>query len=176
MLAKMTKKSTIIKNYQSNTNSLNSSSLTHGTSSMNDALVVVGLAHNVILPFCYSNKSGTEIEKVEKHIKTISDIASNISEHAKPYLTKYNHQHPGETGHHCHFALATNDGNLLTMKAIQTSIQTKDENLDLQSMIRGADSVHLDKKLALSYPTPFSSISSETITIKVKDLDREDTL
>lgn len=103
----MAKKTNFMKNFQSTAKSQNS---LQPSLYFNDSLIVVGLAHCTVLPFFYSNKSSTDLEKAEKHAKTLSDLVSSVCEHARPYLVKVE-------GEENTIAVATNDGCLVTLTA-----------------------------------------------------------
>ncbi len=69
------------------------------------------------------------MDKIEKQAKTINDIANNVSAHAKPFITiiKESDSTLGENENQnsviiektcsVNLAVATNDGNLLTLRA-----------------------------------------------------------
>eukprot|EP00347_Sterkiella_histriomuscorum_P011153 403373557 len=176
-------KKTLLKNYQ-NMNIINLLSQMQ----FNDSLMIVGLANNTVLPLCYSTKINSDGE----NLKQLADVAQNISEFSKPYLAKITSKKNSAQIHENQssqdltqnekkvknkpsplFAVATNDGNLLTLKAYQTQ-NKEDSNIDQQLCIKGLNNLLCMKKDHFIYHQTFMSISSETIFIKLVDLNNEE--
>ncbi|CDW89949.1 UNKNOWN [Stylonychia lemnae] len=177
---KIPKKSTIIKNYHAN------AILTQMASkSYNDCLMIISFANNSLIPTFYSNKHSADADNV----KLISDITNNISEFSKPYLS-YIHNNPqGELEKlsdpnylkskskndkkTVQFAVATNDGGLITMKAYQLKNKDEHPQIDTQLTIKGTNQVYCQKKQEYMFSNQIMSISNEQIQIKIVDIERE---
>ena len=145
---------------------------------INDALFVVSLSDNLVIPFAYSSQRvNMDVDRIERNVKPLSEIYTEVNENSKPFLAKIHPStHLSQSSdtklEQCHsFAIATNDGHLMLMNARPIGDCKFKANEGIN-----ADNIFLEKKNIHAFDSTFFQIASEPIHIKLCDLNKEQTI